>query len=252
MCSHGNGEKREIYAIAIIADDPSGQIVPRRKTRTVQPSNKAVWPCGWEVPLNYVQLDPPVHWPPIRRRLEQTLSAKHFTKASAGVQGYLFPVPPETASAILRLINVEQPPAARFAIDDANPTAFATAVIAEVMRRVGHQKWAEDVKSRWGYRCCTSGLDVKRLLRASHIIPWSENEKARLDPCNGLCFSPAYDAAFDAHLISFRDDGRLLLAPDFTEESARKIGIDRAARIKGLSPKHLTYLKQHRARCGKA
>src|SRR5277367_1388108 len=82
MCSHGNGEKREIYAIAIIADDPSGQIVPRRKTRTVQPSNKAVWPCGWEVPLNYVQLDPPVHWPPIRRRLEQTLSAKHFTKAS--------------------------------------------------------------------------------------------------------------------------------------------------------------------------
>jgi predicted restriction endonuclease len=158
-------------------------------------------------------------------------------------------VPPETAAAILRLINAEQPLGARFALDEVSPTKFVTAVIAEVMRRVGHKKWADSVKRFWSNRCCATGFDVKKLLRASHIIPWSEDEETRLDFCNGLCLSPAYDAAFDAHLISFQDDGSILLASDFTEESARQIGIDPASRIEGLSPKHRKYLKQHRARC---
>jgi hypothetical protein len=251
LCSHGKGEKREIYAIGIIADDPSGQVVTRRRTRSVQPLNKDEWPRGWEVQIDYVLLERPVHWPPIRRRLQPTHEAEHFTKASPGVQGYLFPVPPETAVEILRLANVEQPPSTRFAIPGPDPKAFVTAVAAEIMRRIGHDKWSNSVKRMWDDRCCATGFGIKRLLRASHIIPWSENVEVRLDPCNGLCLSPAFDAAFDAHLISFRDDGSILLAPDFSEESARQIGIDPATRINGLTSKHIAYLRQHRARCSR-
>lgn len=98
----------------------------------------------------------------------------------------------------------------------------------------------------WGERCCANGFNARALLRASHIVPWSEEERTRLDPYNGLCLGPAYDAAFDAHLITFQDDGRILLAKALSVESARQIGIDPAAQIKGLLPAHFKYLKRHR------
>ena len=197
LCSHGKGEKRQIYAIGIIADDPPGQLVQRRTTRTVQSSNKNAWPRGWEVGINYHQLESPVRWAPIRRLLQKTHIAKHFTKDAAGVQGYLFPVPLETTAAILRFVNMEQPPGARFTIsEEASPTAVITSVVAEVERRVGHRKWSEGVKAFWNDRCCATGFSVRRLLRASHIIPWSESEDTRLDPCNGLCREAAIHLSF--------------------------------------------------------
>jgi putative restriction endonuclease len=51
-------------------------------------------------------------------------------------------------------------------------------------------------------RCCISGINVPRLLVASHIKPWSEFPEERLDPRNGLCLSSIHDAAFDAGLIT--------------------------------------------------
>ena len=62
-------------------------------------------------------------------------------------------------------------------------------------------------------RCCISGLEIPEVLRASHIIPWSEREDTRLDPANGLCLSATYDAAFDKHLITFDENYRLVLSP---------------------------------------
>jgi len=60
-------------------------------------------------------------------------------------------------------------------------------------------------------RCCITGNPIPELLRASHIIPWAESEKLRLNPSNGLCLSATFDAAFDRGLISLDDDYRLLL-----------------------------------------
>jgi putative restriction endonuclease len=248
ICTHGTGEKRRIYAIGIIAADPSRKTVPRRETRTVQSIKKPAWPKGWEVPADYDELEHPAPWVPIWRRLQGKFVAKHFTNKSAGVQGYLFPVPPQTAGEILRLVNREQPPAARLAAAEAIPPAlFATTMAAEVMVRVGHKKWSAGVKSMWGERCCATGFNVKPLLRASHIVSWSEDASSRLDRHNGLCLSPAYDAAFDAHLITFEDDGRIMLSDKFSAESARQIGIDPATKIKGLLSGHLKYLERHRS-----
>jgi putative restriction endonuclease len=247
ICTHGTGEKRRIYAIGIIAADPSGKLVPRRQTRAIKSVTKPAWPNGWEVPIDYEELESPVPWAPIRRSIQGKFVAKHFTEKSAGVQGYLFPVPPETAGEILRLVNREQPPGTRLAgAEVIAPALFATTMAAEVMVRVGHKKWSAEVKTMWGERCCATGFNVRPLLRASHIVSWSEDEGCRLHRHNGLCLSPAYDAAFDAHLITFQDDGRILLADEFSPESARQIGIDPATQIKGLLPDHLKYLERHR------
>src|SRR5690606_3656303 len=34
--------------------------------------------------------------------------------------------------------------------------------------------------------CCITGINIPDLLIASHIIPWSKDEKNRVNPCNGL------------------------------------------------------------------
>lgn len=66
-------------------------------------------------------------------------------------------------------------------------------------------------------RCCVTGNPVPDLLRASHIIPWSQLEELRLKPTNGPCLSATFDAAFDRGLISFDDDYRLLIGSRISE-----------------------------------
>src|ERR1022692_1129990 len=112
VATHGTGENRKIYATGIIAADPKPEMVPIRSTRRVRNPKKKAAPYGWEVPIEYTELPAPVLWAPIRRTLQGRFVAKHFTEKAAGVQGYLFPIPPATAKKILRLINKDQPPRA--------------------------------------------------------------------------------------------------------------------------------------------
>lgn len=85
-------------------------------------------------------------------------------------------------------------------------------------RRVGQDIFRDILLDIYNSRCCLTGLEIPEVLRASHIIPWSEREDTRLDPANGLCLSATYDAAFDKHLISLDEDYRLILSPMLKEE----------------------------------
>jgi len=62
--------------------------------------------------------------------------------------------------------------------------------------------------------CLITGVTDERLLIASHIKPWAHsNNIERIDPRNGLIFTPTYDALFDKGFISFNDDGSILISP---------------------------------------
>ena len=78
------------------------------------------------------------------------------------------------------------------------------------------------------------------LLRASHIIPWSDcNDE--LDVHNGLLLSALWDAAFDQGLLSFADDGTPLFGPKLSETAAfgcSKAGIAEAIPVGQLWPDH--------------
>ena len=65
----------------------------------------------------------------------------------------------------------------------------------------------------WSGACAVTGVAEPSLLRASHIIPWAkcESDEERLNVYNGLLLAAHLDAAFDAGLISFEDDGRIIL-----------------------------------------
>ncbi len=86
-------------------------------------------------------------------------------------------------------------------------------------RRVGQDIFRAILLEIYDSKCCLTGIEIPEVLRASHIIPWSECKAGtRLDPANGLCLSATYDAAFDKHLISFDEDYRLILSPMLKEE----------------------------------
>lgn len=90
----------------------------------------------------------------------------------------------------------------------AGPTEAMTTVKA----RRGQQFFRQAVLTAYEVRCCISGINVPRLLVASHIKPWSEFPAERLDPRNGLCLSTLHDAAFDAGLITLDEKLNLVLS----------------------------------------
>lgn len=66
-------------------------------------------------------------------------------------------------------------------------------------------------------RCAITGLAVPELLNASHIIPWSVDEKRRADPRNGICLNPLHDRAFDRGLISFDENLRVIVSSNIAK-----------------------------------
>lgn len=97
-------------------------------------------------------------------------------------------------------------------------------------------------------RCCyVTGFSEARLLRASHIKPWVEsNNRERLDPCNGLLLIPNYDLLFDKGLISFEDDGRILISSQLSGSAITALGINTGFNGSDLGDATKVYLAYHR------
>ena len=90
-------------------------------------------------------------------------------------------------------------------------------LIREAKVRIGQQAFRKMILQIYQNRCCITGLNIPTLNRASHIIPWAKRKNTRMDPCNGLCLSATYDAAFDRHLISLDEDYRLLVSRNISD-----------------------------------
>lgn len=81
-------------------------------------------------------------------------------------------------------------------------------------RRVYQDFFRRSVLSSYNNRCCISGVDRPEFLVASHIIPWSKNEKLRLDPQNGLALCVLFDKAFDRGLMTIDHDHRVVFSTE--------------------------------------
>ncbi len=79
-------------------------------------------------------------------------------------------------------------------------------------KRINQSVFRKWIIGLYESKCCVTGLCVPELLRASHIVGWADDKENRMNPCNGLCLSATYDAAFDKHLITFDDDYRMVLS----------------------------------------
>ena len=101
-----------------------------------------------------------------------------------------------------------------------------------VTSRVGQGFHRQEILEKWGGKCAATGCGIKSILISSHIVPWSESsDEERLDIENGILLSPNVDALFDRHLISFDDEGFLVISERIGEEILETLGVDIESRI---------------------
>ena len=116
-----------------------------------------------------------------------------------------------------------------------------------VTSRVGQGAYRKRIIHRWEYQCAVTKFNKLEILIASHIVPWSKaTDTERLDVHNGILLSPTYDALFDRNLISFDDQGKVLLSESIESSAYNKIGVTGQEKIQNLSQYNLIYLDRHR------
>jgi len=123
--------------------------------------------------------------------------------------------------------------------EDAVPTikkpSGPTESIREVKTRRVQSFFRKTVLISYGNQCAISGLKLPELIIASHIIPWSENEKRRADPTNGIALNALYDKAFDRCLITFDEQLRVVLSSDLSQSLAESPEAQKLFEIEGRS-----------------
>ena len=94
--------------------------------------------------------------------------------------------------------------------------------IREIKTRVNQNVFRDMVVANYGNQCAITSIEIPELLIASHIIPWSENEKERLNPENGICLSMLYDKAFDQGLIGISKEYTILISEKLKKHSKKE------------------------------
>ncbi|WP_167468522.1 HNH endonuclease [Cupriavidus plantarum] len=117
--------------------------------------------------------------------------------------------------------------------------------------RVGQGRFRTDLIRKWNGKCSLTGLSNTGLLIASHIHAWtlSDNDE-RIDPDNGLLLAPHIDKLFDRGLISFADDGQMLISATLEPSDREVLSLDKFSKLSGMTDKHRGYMARHRRRHG--
>jgi putative restriction endonuclease len=114
--------------------------------------------------------------------------------------------------------------------------------------RIGQNIFREALVEYWNGSCPLSGISSPELLKASHMMPWShcKSDAQRLDVYNGLLLSALWDAAFDAGLVTFDDDGKVLPSPRMEIAALAELKVAGARQLV-LRDEHRPYLAYHRS-----
>lgn len=116
-----------------------------------------------------------------------------------------------------------------------------------VVQRIGQNIFRDSLMDYWQGRCPLTGITDPPLLRASHIVPWSEcsDDAQRLDVHNGLLLSALWDAAFDRALVTFDDEGYPRFSPKLSDVAKNSLTWSQPILLTDL---HRANLAAHRLR----
>ncbi|CAN0603520.1 unnamed protein product, partial [Ectocarpus sp. 12 AP-2014] len=84
-----------------------------------------------------------------------------------------------------------------------------------VKARVNQSFFRTSILASYDNTCCITGIKQPELLIAGHIKPWSQDEKNRLNPRNGIAINALHDKAFE--------NGLLTITPDFKIKISKKL-----------------------------
>jgi hypothetical protein len=170
--------------------------------------------------------------------------------AGPGAARYSFPKLTELYAVLPRLyqLAISLPDAPLHAFH-AQTTRLPKTTEAErlVVQRIGQDIFRNSLIDYWQGRCPLTGITDPALLRASHIVPWSEcnNDAQRLDVHNGLLLSALWDAAFDRALVTFDDAGNPEFSSRLSDTARNAMHWSQSVQ---LTDQHRQNLAHHRLR----
>jgi putative restriction endonuclease len=220
---------------------------------------------GWLVPVEFKELVKQIRPKDHIALLQPYLPAKYSPLQSNGdgLQSvYLAEVPTPMAEALIALIGQEYWSAAVKRQGESYDDAFIEDQQEDAIKGridIGATTKDQLVRSRRGQgifkanvrlnekACRITGVTDLQHLRASHIKPWKDStDEEKLNGCNGLLLSPHADHLFDKGLISFADNGSLLISPQLDEEVLAKWTIPKAMNVGPFKPQQSAFLAYHR------
>lgn len=214
---------------------------------------------GWLLKAEYKELGNPVS---ISDNIDEILKlcpSKYspFTVKGTGSQGYLFEIGKEFGEYLLKLANdinnidisgtsKEEEEKYIEEIDNIlDKFKDETEKERLVKARVGQGLFKKKLLYK-SCKCAICGLNIKSLLIASHCKPWGKaNHKERLDVNNGLLLCPTHDALFDKGLITFNENGEIIISKEIEKYQYKLLNIDEYVRLDFRS-EQLPYIKYHR------
>lgn len=118
---------------------------------------------------------------------------------------------------------------------------------AVISSRLGQGLFRANLIKYWE-GCAVTGCKNFDVLIASHIKPWRMcSNKERLDTHNGLLLIPNLDKLFDKELITFEDNGKILISSRLSGDDLLRLKITPDMRLRRkLSKEQLSYIRFHR------
>jgi putative restriction endonuclease len=229
---------------------------------------------GWLLPVTWTRLETAVSPAGLINDLRPVLPSKyspiHPLTGRGNQKAYLSEVDrrvvelmiPNKLLETLSMMEVEKAAEPRFAaiveqLDDAveasinSDTSLADSERSQVIQaRRGQGAFRQNVVDI-EHSCRLTGVTNRSLLIASHIKPWRScaNSRERLDGHNGLLLAPHVDLLFDRGLISFSDDGGVLLSHHLQRDDLERLGLQQAVMQSTgvLRPEQREYMRYHRS-----
>ena len=111
--------------------------------------------------------------------------------------------------------------------------------------RIGQSEFRDKLIKKYK-KCCLCGIENKELLIASHLKPWRKsNDKEKLDINNGLLLCPTHDKLIDKGLITFSENGDIIISELLTDNDKKSVNVNKTMKIK-VNDKNRDYINYHR------
>lgn len=115
-----------------------------------------------------------------------------------------------------------------------------------VKRRIGQNKLRQKLLET-KCECELCGIKTKELLVASHIKSWKDsNNDEKIDLENVLLLCSMHDALFDKGLITFDEEGKIIISKYLDEKEQALVNINKKNQIEINTNKKHSYMKHHR------
>ncbi len=220
---------------------------------------------GWLVDVQFSAATKPIrpkdHIDAIRRHLPTVYSP--IQANGNGNQGiYLAAIPDELGNLLIALLRMEADPVFASPLPEIpvpDESLLYDLALIENAPSIPETQRLQLAKARIGQglfrkrvmlldpSCRVTGVTDARLLIASHIKSWKESSnEERINGYNGIMLSPHIDALFDAHLITFEDNGRMLVHPTLPDDVLNRWSLQRDIRVEKFQPEQAKYLDHHR------